>query len=79
MEGDRLLARDIVGGNVERAGWVRGTVNRGPGRDYMVIQYGDDPFLEGFIYAPGDVVAMLPDPEDLEQLAQWPESGAFSR
>lgn len=75
-EGDRILARDLAGGDVLRAGVVGLTGSDGKGKDYMVVQFGDEPFLEGFICTAKDVESMLPDPEDMEQLEQWLEAGA---
>lgn len=75
-EGDRILARDIVGGGEIRAGIVGAIGSDGLGKDYMVVQWGDDPFIEAFICTASDVREMLPDPEDVEQLEQWLESGA---
>lgn len=75
QEGDRIIAFDAVGNQV-RAGRVGVTGSDGLGKDYMVVQYGDDPFIEAFICTASDVRETLPDPEDAEQLEAWLESGA---
>lgn len=74
-EGDHILVRDVAGG-VERVGTVGLTGSDGLGKDYMVVRYGDEPFLEAFIATARDVVEMLPDPQDEDELLAWLESGA---
>lgn len=73
--GDRVLAHDVIG-NVVRAGVIDVIYNKGPGKDYMVVTYGDTPFDEYFLCTRSDLRDDLPDPEDAEQLAAWLEGGA---
>lgn len=76
VEGDRVVARDVVDGNAEKEGVIGVISSDGKGKDYMVIQHGEEPFLDAFLCTRGDIIADLPDPEDAEQLEAWLESGA---
>lgn len=72
--GDRVLAHDAVADEV-RAGTIGLISNEGPGKDYMIITYGEAPFDEYFLATRSDLRDDLPDPEDVEQLEEWLERG----
>lgn len=73
--GDRVLALDVVHNEV-RAGVVGAVTNHGPGKDFLIVTYGDAPFEEHFLCQRDDLRDDLPDPEDAEGLIAWLESGA---
>lgn len=72
-EGDRVIAVDIVGGNVERIGTVGQTGTDGTGARYMVVRHGDEPFIGAFLCGVGDVVQDLPRDNTTEAIERWLE------
>ena len=72
--GDRVLARDIVHGWT-RAGHIVAITNHGPGKDYIIVKYGDGDD-DYFLCEAEFIEDVLPEPEDAEAVERWLESGA---
>jgi hypothetical protein len=71
-EGDRVAARDLVGGGVVRLGHVGLMSVDGTGKKYMVIRYGEEPFIEAFLASASDIIEDLPE-DNIEAIEKWLE------
>jgi hypothetical protein len=69
-EGDRVAARDLVGGNVVRLGTVGLMSTDGTGKKYMVVRYGEEPFIEAFLATEKDIILDLPE-DNIEAIEAW--------